>query len=333
MRELTPAERATIYNRRLRGESLSKIAKDYQISKEGVNKIAKRLEARGSAENAPRTGRKRKTTKRQDRLILREVRQNPSISAREVGERLNLPIKRTQIRSRIHEANLQGRVARKCPFITKTNAKKRLLFAKQYRNEPITFWERIIFSDEAKFELLGGHRRRMVWRKKGEAFTPTMVRTTVKHGGGSVLVWGCFGASGVGNLAIIEGTLTGEGYVNILKDNLFQSVEKLGLGAFIYQQDNDPKHTSRVAKNFFNENQIELLPWPPQSPDLNPIEHLWDHLDRNIPDSERKSKISFIAAIKRVWDNTPQETLTKLIQSMPNRLAAVIKANGFNTPY
>lgn len=245
-----------------------------------------------------------------------------------------MPIQETQIRSRLRQAGLHGRISRKRPFISPRNAKKRLLFAREYLNRPIDFWNHIIFSDESKFEVYSHRRRRYCWRKTGEAFQSSLVTPTVKHGGGSVLVWGCFGASGMGNLVVIDGIFTGERYVHLLREHLMASATKLNLqGSFIFQQDNDPKHTSKVAKRFFEENNIQLLPWPPQSPDLNPIEHIWDHLDRNIPVHLRNNKPKFKEALFRVWNSTDQQTITKLIHSMPQRLQAVVRARGYQTNY
>jgi len=333
-RELSVFERMQVYDMRKNGKTLRQIAEIYHISPEGVNKIIKRITTSGSPENTARTGRNRKTTTYEDRKILKEVRANPFISASDIKEKLNLSIQTTQIKSRIHEAEIHARVARKRPFISKVNAQKRLAFARAHLNKGPEFWDSIIWSDESKFELKSNNRRRYVWRKKGDQFKKCNIIPTVKHGTGNIMVWGCCNSNGVGKLVQIDGIMTGATYVNILEDNLFESAVMLGLDrSFIFQQDNDPKHKSKVARLFFENNNVNILEWPPQSPDLNPIEHLWDHLDRNICQRARYSKATFLGALKREWSKIDDQTVKRLIKSVPNRLQEVIKANGYQTSY
>jgi hypothetical protein len=98
---------------------------------------------------------------------------------------------------------------------------------------------------------------------------------TVKHAGGSVMMWGCIAASDVGNLVIIHSILDRYDYLNILKQNLHDSTEKLNLkGLLIFQQDNNSKHTSHIVKQWMLHNVPKQLKTLPQSPDINLIEHL-----------------------------------------------------------
>ncbi len=108
---------------------------------------------------------------------------------------------------------------------------------------------RILWSDETKIELLGLNSKRYVWRKPGTAHHLSNTVPTVKHGGGSIMPWGCFSAAGTGRLVAIEGKMNAAKYRDILDKNLLQSAQDLRLGRrFTFQQDNDPKHTAKITK-------------------------------------------------------------------------------------
>ena len=122
-------------------------------------------------------------------------------------------------------------------------------------------------------------------------------------------------------------------YQQILSENLIESANLMGLNKFIFQQDNAPAHTSKLLKLFFKENNIELLPWPANSPDLNPIENIWGYISSELSKKEIKSINDMKTQILNIWENLDPFYLQKLADSLPRRLREVIESNGKHTNY
>ena len=283
-------------------------------------------------------GRKLKTTSRDDMEILRMIKKNRFESAKNIVNHLKSltgnTISLTSIRDRIHKAGFSGCIARKKPFLTKNHMKRRMNFAKNYYLMPASFWKKVLWSDESKFNLKKSDGAQRVWRKRGEAFNLSCTRGTIKHGGGSVMLWGCMAWNGVGKLEFTDETMNADLYNNILKRNLKSSAKSLRLGnSFLFQQDNDPKHTAKKTKTFFDENGINVLEWPSQSPDLNPIEHLRTLLDKKIGNRAFTKKEDLKKAVVKSWSNIDNNQIKCLVESMPKRLLNVIKAKGGLTKY
>ena len=199
-------------------------------------------------------GRRRKTSTHSDRILQRKVKTNRRKSAAsvkaELESELKVIISESTVHRRLHEVGLYGHVARKKSYVHKINRRKRLEYAKNYREKPLGFWNKVLWSDESKFNLFGSDGKVVVRRSPMKEFGPECIIPTVKHGGGNVKCWGCFSSSGVGSLMFIYGNMTGESYREILENNLLKSVEKLGMSHdWIFQHDNDPKHRAAIVAN------------------------------------------------------------------------------------
>lgn len=336
--ELSTFLRARIVTLHDEGKTLREIGKIVKRPFSTVRYIINKYKITGSVENLPRSGRPKILNDREERAILKEVQKDPKISAQtlasNIAEAKGKSVCAETVRKVIRNAGYNGRVARRKPFISEQNRVKRLEFASEYLKKPVEFWKSVLFSDESKFNLFSSDGRRMVWRKPNTELETKHLIPTVKHGGGNVLVWGCMSYKGVGNLHFIDNIMDAKAYVKILQSNLTDSVEKMGMNnGFIFQQDNDPKHTARIVKEWLLYNVQKTLPHPPQSPDLNPIENLWHILDLKIRKYHISNKEELKSRLREEWAKISFEITSKLVTSMPERLQAVLDAKGMHTKY
>lgn len=323
------------------GYSQRQIVQKTKYSRTAIRAIIKKFKNTGSLEDKTRSGRPPKLTKHDIKylknLSLRNRKKTSSELAQDVQAGTGTSVSSSCIRRHLLKAGLRGCVAIRKPLLRRGNKEKRLKYAKQYNHWTQEMLNRVLYTDESKFELFGSKNRQYVRRRVGEAYHLDCLHPTIKHGGGSVLVWGCISSSGVGDLIRIDGKLTGERYVKILRRNAIPSGMRLIGNNFILQQDNDPKHCSRVAKKYLQdmceEGVLEVMNWPPQSPDLNIIEHVWEYLNKKKVEYNPRNAEQCFQILKREWDNIPQNFITNLYKSIPRRIAAVIKAKGGHTKY
>lgn len=336
-KETTEAERKLIIEHHNKCWSLTKIAEAVGRPRSTVQSIIDRCSATKTVKNQPRSGRPSSLSECDKRFVVREVKKNPRCSAPKIAAELakrGTAVCASTVRKTLREEKYHGRQARKKFWVSKVNREKRLRFAKDHRDTGAEVYNKTIWTDESKYNVFGSDGSIKVWRQPNAELEPRNLIPTVKHGGGSVMVWGCMSANGVGNLHFIEGTMDHRMYIDILKNNLRSSAQKMGLGDdFIFQQDNDPKHTARNTKLWLLYNARNRLETPPQSPDLNPIEHLWHYLEVEIRKRHISNKKELEKALREEWEKIPPSFCADLVASMPRRIQAVIAAKGYPTKY
>ena len=201
-------------------------------------------------------------------------------------------------------------------------------------------WRSVIWSDESRFMLVGNDGGIRVVRKAGERYLEQHVLHTHKFGKGSIMVWGCFWAGGLGPLVTLTGTVNQEKYVDCLANNFLPWYQKLVEGnqrEYIFQEDGAPCHTGGYT-TWYKRKRCDVKSfdfWPAQSPDLNPIEHLWAYIAHKLRDKrgELANLAQLEAFVHKTWSEIPSQILESLISSMPERYRAVVANNGGTTRY
>ncbi len=148
------------------------------------------------------------------------------------------------------------------------------------------------------------------------------------------MLWGCMSAEGAGEMCIVNGRVNAEAYTAIMEAFLIPSQETLyGDTSAIFQQDNASSHKAKTVMQWFKTNKIDLLEWPANSPDLNPIENVWRTMKKRLQASKPTTKMELVAELRKVWATLTCKECSDLVASMPRRICAVIRSRGHPTKY
>jgi transposase len=330
---LTQQQREAIITLHRDGQEAHTIAPKIPCGIRTVNHWIKEHDEDGTLKHKSRSGRPRKTDENTDINLSLTAKVEKFVTPKLLKHKLDLDVSARTVRRRLDEAEDFGRVARmEYPF-TAAHLKKRLSFARGYLNWTKKKWATVIFSDETHIEL-GTTGRVWVQRPAGHAFDYEYVsRTKISHPK-RVSAWGCFSRNGVGDICIFTEMLDAKLMRNILNDHLIQSARRLFPRThWWFLQDNDPKHTSIPVRTWLHNKGVQCLDFPPYSPDLNPIENLWNDLKRRVESHNPSTLAELEQHLNAEWKATDTELLAKLVDSMRRRCKAVIESDGHLTKY
>jgi transposase len=335
-KETTQLNRASIVALKQSGFNTVEIASRVGVNKSTVNRVFKRYLATTSLNNAKRSGRPKKLTPKKQRLVIRTLKKNPSITATGISKKLaedeDLKISRHTISRTLNDHGYVARIKKKKPLLSKKNQALRYQWAKDHINWTLEDWKRVVWSDETKFNLLNSDGKEYYWTNNPGQISPASVKSTLKYGGGSIMLWSCMTWQGMGHSCKIDGNMDGELYCQIMKGELMDTMQyyQLDTTDVIFQHDNDPKHRCKLAVKTLRRLGLNVMIWPSQSPDMNPIEHLWDYIDRLLRKRKKhfSSRDSLWLELEVIIENKHTEFCQKLISTMPQRVRDLKAARG-----
>ena len=267
-----------------------------------------------------------KMSKNRKISLAAKLRKNPRISVRRLASEFQvtqgLDISRESVRRTIKCMGLYKRIPIRGPGITPQNEKIRVDWAKKHQN---IHWHKIIFTDECSIWLNQGKIR--MWTR-GERPILNIPRHTPK-----VHIWGGISTRGATPVKVFRQNFNSEHYCNVLNEVLFQTAETLYPDGWKLQEDNSSIHKSKLSCAFKETHRVRCIDWPPNSPDLNPIENLWGVLKHRIMVNAPKTIEEVENMIYSHWETFEPEFLSKLTNSMRKRCNLVIASEGKKINY
>ena len=305
----------------LKSKSPAEVADIFNVSKRQVERIRKRYQETGDVHDRPRSGRPRKTTARDDSLLVRLTAPGGVDASDACFVKNCTSDSCSQWSPRSYccpETSAKQETAKKpCCVRQGPQPDGRLDSRKFY------------FSDESSVEL-HPKRRQYCRRPSGARLDPRFTQKTVKFGGGKIMVWGYIQYGGAREICKVDGNIDSAKYQQILASQYIPNYKR----GQIFQQDGAPCHTSGSTMKFLRGKKIKVLQgWPAQSPDMNIIEHIWGRMKEEAWRTKPKNLEELWDACKVAFHAIPDDFINKLYDSLPNRMATVLQAKGTHTRY
>ena len=339
-----PSARALIYGMFQKGVPVSEIADYANITRQAVYSLINKYDQRGHHNDAPRSGRPQKMDSRSLRHLKISLegdrRQSLSDLTTTINNAATHPVHPRTIRRAIRgPLGMNAHIAAKKPYLKPSHRQARYAWAKEHRGWGADDWEKVVWTDESSVEIGKGSKVVWVWRKPGERYLEKCLTPTFKSGRQSLMIWGCMAHGRLGPLIRIpKDQKNGADYVKlVLGGPLWDIYTELSeqRGQVAVMEDGAPVHRSKVAKDFRTSHQMEVFPHPAQSPDLNPIEHVWMRLKVRVNERSQvpQNVDELWEALQEEWAKIDMEIINNLVKSMPDRVEAVYKAKGGSTKY
>ena len=322
------------------GQSQLHVATKLDVTPSVVCNVWKQFQDTGSISRRPGQGRRRATMTNEDRYLAlsawRHRTATDSQLSRELHAATGTRVSRFTVARRLHERGLYARRPAVCVPLTAAHKRAHLAWCRQHQPWTRLQWSTMLFTDESRFSLDTDSRRTLIWREPMTRYHPSHIREMDHYGGGGVMVWAGIMLDSRTPLHVFDrGSLTAMRY----REEILEPYVRLFRGAvglrFLFMDDNKSPHRAHLVDVYLESENIRRMDWPARSPDLKPIEHIWDALGRAIASRHPPPRTipELKTALLQEWDRLPQGLLNCLVSSMPSRCVTCLTVRGDHTPY
>ncbi|GBN14482.1 Transposable element Tcb1 transposase [Araneus ventricosus] len=256
-------------------------------------------------------------------------------SIRPVSSATGTTVSRQTVYRRLGHIGLYARRPVRCVPLTATHCRLRLAWSGEHALWRPQQWSCVMFSDESRFSLQSDSRRTFIWRAPGTRYHQENTIERHRYGGAGWLVWGGIIIGSRTDLHVQSVTMTGHIYRDVILEQHVRLFRGTMGAEFLFMDDNARPHRANIVDECLQSEDITRMDWPAYSPDLNPIEHVWDMLGRRI--AARQPPPTCLPELRMSlldeWCNIPQDQIDNLILSMPRRCKACIASSGRHTSY
>ncbi|GFV29694.1 transposable element Tcb2 transposase [Trichonephila clavipes] len=280
---------------KIEGRKITDVAREFDIAHSVVSRLWKSFKTTGMCSRRHGGGRVRSTTPAEERYIVLSAKRNRRTTAQ------------------------QHRTAH-------------LQWCREHHNWTEQDWACVLFSEESRFSLSSDCRRQLIWRESGTAYRPENIQEKDRYPTCSIMVWVGIMINGRTRLHVVaNGTMTGQRYIDEVLLPHFRLFRGAVGDKFVFMDDNATCHRTLAVQDCLDSEGVQRLVWPARSPDLNPIENVWDALGRQV--AGRNYPPTNKNTLTEEWDKLPQQLLDNVVQSMVRLVECCITLHGGHIPY
>jgi len=286
-----------------------------------------KIKEQGTIEDRPRKGRPRKITSSDNKALGQWIRRNNELTSKELAQKLlyerDLNVSQWTVQRQLKRMSYTSTLPHGTPMLTQEQKDARVRWAIQNKDDD---WNRTVFTDETCYQLFRNTIRR--WSLNPSAEVKRIPKNKQK-----IMVWGGISIKGLIGYHSFKTIMDGPYFVRILEDHLVPGAKKKFGRLWRLQMDNDPKHKSRVAQEFLSREVPEVIDWPSNSPDANPVENLWSIIKRRVEKGKPTNLEELNKFLHEEWNNIDIVLLDHLVNSMKSRCLALINSKGERINY